>query len=423
MTAAAAPIENSPDTEADLSRLRNLIPLRRLSDSEFDAVVASTSLESAAAGRTLFRAGVDDRWMYYLLDGSVEIHDDKGDSFSLTGGSIETAHPLCAHAQARQLALAKTDISFVRMPRELLRMETQKSNETGFEVEELGESIEATDKRIMFDVYHALMDNSFVLPTLPDIAVKLRQTAHRDDVDAEDIVRIVQGDPAVAAYCIRMANNAAYATRQPVVELREAIVRMGISAASDLIIAYTLKGLYRAPDKASKRLMHAAWQHSARIAALTYVISKHVERLNPEQAFLSGLLHDIGMLVVIREWHHQSSTPLPPHSLRSLARELGGSLGAMVMRNWHMPDSIVSGALEPEHWSRAGTGAFDLCDCITLAHLHDESSPPWSLEVVPVERSHAFQKLPGVTLGTDGRFDFSAELREDFENVLAGLNH
>ena len=65
--ATAVAIDNEQtNAAAELARLRNFIPLHRLSDSEFDLMMQSASVETMRAGRNLFEAGVDERWMFYL---------------------------------------------------------------------------------------------------------------------------------------------------------------------------------------------------------------------------------------------------------------------------------------------------------------------------------------------------------------------
>lgn len=405
--AATQPLEtatNSGGLPAEFERLRHLIPLRRLGDAEFARVMRSAALEHLKPGAILFRAGIDDRSIFYLLDGTIEIEGEGGDRFSLIGGSIETAHPLSPHARARRLAVATTPITFVRLPIELLQIEPQEqSPRAGFEVEEIEEDIAAADKRIVFDVYHALMDGSFALPTLPDIAIRIRAAAADADKGVDEITRVAQSDPAIAAYCIRMANNAAYAGASRVTGIRDAVVRMGADATADMITAYTLRELFTAPDAGSRAFMQLAWRHSARIAALSFVIAKHTQKINPEQALLGGLLHDIGMLIIISEWHKQAQSALTETSLRALGRELNGSLGSMVLRNWRLGDSIVLPTLESEHFSRQSGAALDICDCIALAHAHDDTPPPWSVEPPPVEQIAPYAKLPDGSLSEDQR--------------------
>lgn len=408
MNAAATLVRADTRTACDslpreFARIRNMLPLRRLSDQEFFGLMPRAKVERIDAGETLFRTDVDDDWIFYLLEGDVEISDDSGGAFTLSGGSIETSHPLSTHPRVRCLAIALSEILFVRLPIDVLQIRSINKAGSGLEVEELDEDAEGTEKRLIFAVYHDLMDDSFTLPTLPEITLRIRAAAADPNSGADDITRIVQSDPAAAAYCVRMANNAAYATATPVTEVREAVVRMGVEATASMITAYAMKSLFSAPDSATQKLMRAAWGHSARIAALSYVIAIKTGKVNPDQALLSGLLHDIGMLIILSEWRNHSQRALNVDSLQQLGHELSGSLGSMVLRNWQMPEEIIVAALRAEHWSRYRSDALDLCDCVGLAHAHDQSPPPWSLAAPPIEQIAAYTKIADGELGQGNR--------------------
>lgn len=187
--------------------VRKLMPLRHLSEQEFEIITTDTSVEFCAAGGTLFRSGQDDHFIFYLLSGKIAIRDREGNAFSIVGGSIEARHSLTPHAKARVCATAKTAVQFVRLPANLINLQHQDSE--GITVDTIDEHEAAFDKRILFDVYHWLMSGDLVLPSLPDIALRIRQAAANENVAVEDIARIVQSDASTSAYCISVANSAA----------------------------------------------------------------------------------------------------------------------------------------------------------------------------------------------------------------------
>jgi len=401
----------------EILRIRKLIPLRRLTDEDFAALVQHASVERRAAGKPLFRAGFDDQWIFYLLDGEVEIIDDKGQGFRLEGSSIETAHPLSPHIKARVLATITQDACYVRMPADLLDLKASPRARAGVEVEELSDESNEIDNQLLFAVSHALMDGSFTLPTLPDIALRIRDAANDPSKGVSDLVKLVQADAVIAAYCLKIANSAAYVTASPVHGVQEAIMRMGVAATRDLITAFTLKDLFSSLDSETRALMRMAWQHSSRIAALSYVIARHSQRLNAEQALLAGLVHDIGMLVLLREWPLHAQSAIDRTTLKVLARELNGAVGSMVLRAWHFPDSIVTATLHAEHWTRADTDALDLGDCIVLAHAHDKSPPPWSDTVPAIEHIIAYRKLHDGSLSPSRRLILVEEAEKELRAV------
>jgi HD-like signal output (HDOD) protein len=401
----------------EILRIRKLIPLRRLADAQFAALVQHASIERRSAGKPLFRAGFDDQWIFYLLDGEVEIVDDKGHGFVLEGGSIETAHPLSPHSKARVVATVTRDACYVRMPADLLDLKATPRARGGVEVEELSDDSHAIDNQLLFAVSHALMDGSFTLPTLPDIALRIRDAANDPAKGVSDLVKLVQADAVIAAYCVKVANSAAYVAATPVNGVQEALLRIGVAATRDLITAFTLKDLFSSLDSETRALMRMAWQHSSRIAALSYVIARHSQRLNAEQALLAGLVHDIGLLVLLREWPVHAHSAIDRTTLKALARELNGAVGSMVLRAWHFPDSIVTATLHAEHWTRTAQDALDLSDCVVLAHAHDSSPPSWSDSVPTIEHIAAYRKLRDGSLSPSRRLLLVEEAEKEIRAV------
>ena len=161
----------------DLARLRTLLPLRHLSDAEFSAIATHVEVETYIVGRELFRVGRDEAWIFYLLDGTVEIADSHGETFTVTAGSIEALHPLSPHARARLVARATTTTRVVRLPASCPPAHTARPS-AGIEVAELSEADAEFDHRLLFDIYHALREERLVLPTLPDVAVRIHAVAN-----------------------------------------------------------------------------------------------------------------------------------------------------------------------------------------------------------------------------------------------------
>ena len=315
------------------------------------------------------------------------------------------------------LATITRDACYVRMPADLLDLKATPRARGGVEVEELSDHSHAIDNQLLFAVSHALLDGSFTLPTLPDIALRIRDAANDPAKSVSDIVKLVQADAVIAAYCLKIANSAAYVAVSPAKDVQEAVMRMGVAATRDLITAFTLKDLFSSPDNETRALMRIAWQHSSRIAALSYVIARHSQRLNAERALLAGLVHDIGMLVLLREWPLHAHCAIDRNTLRLLARELNCAVGSMVLRARHFPDSVVNATLHAEHWTRADQGALSLSNCVVLAHAHDYSPPPWSDAVPTIEHLAAYRKLHDGTLSQTRRLLLVEEAEQELRAV------
>ncbi len=195
------------------------------------------------------------------------------------------------------------------------------------------------------------------LPLLEGAASEVLAACGREDRDASWLSERVGRDPSLAAHVLRIANSAAFAPREPIVSLSQAISRLGLKTLRDVAIAAALQAQVFAVPGHEVRLA-ALWRHSATTGAWAGEIAR-ARRRNVEGAFLCGLLHDVGAAVLLqlvctleRElglgFDAQSLEP----ALDLLHAEVGGSLAA----RWQLPDWVGS-AIAAHHAVAEWTGA------------------------------------------------------------------
>jgi putative nucleotidyltransferase with HDIG domain len=134
------------------------------------------------------------------------------------------------------------------------------------------------------------------LPSLPSIVLDLIASFEREDLDASVLAEKMSRDQALAAKMLRLANSSFYGLPAKVRTVREAIVVLGFDSARALAVASSLidafsDGTYRRIDVAG------FWRHSIAAALCAKSLARHA-RLDQDAAFLAGLLHDIGRLVL-----------------------------------------------------------------------------------------------------------------------------
>jgi len=281
-------------------------------------------------------------------------------------------------------------------------------------LQEINADDEALENKVMFDVYHAVMADDLVLQTLPDVAVRIREIANDANAAVEDIAKVIRVDASTAAYCISVANSAAHAGHSKIDNVLDAVVRLGIEPIRDLVVAYTMRSLFSGSTPASKNLMRLAWKHSCRIAALCYILARDVGRLNPERALLAGLLHDIGVTVLIKESQSHPLLVDDPIAFDRLCHDLSGQIGAMVLRAWQFPDVFITATLEAELFSKPVAERLQLSDIVMLAHLHDRSPAPWSLAGENLSELAIHSKLKSYDLTDDSRLAVIEEADQEF---------
>jgi HD-like signal output (HDOD) protein len=131
-------------------------------------------------------------------------------------------------------------------------------------------------------------------PPLPSVATS---RGNREDVDIEDVVRVLERDEMLAGAVVRLVNSPMYIGRGPIRSLREAVIRVGVRKVQEVVFEAALRGgVFNLPGYDDT--MEPIRLHSTITAYLTRVVCRHA-RINEGNAFLCGLLHDIGFAAVL----------------------------------------------------------------------------------------------------------------------------
>src|SRR5882757_9737517 len=150
------------------------------------------------------------------------------------------------------------------------------------------------------------------LPTLPGYVLDLNALLGNSSVDLKKVANIIRTDPSLSAQVLRLCNSALFGLRRRVLSIEQAAVLLGTERLRTLVLACSV--MQFAGKRLSGPQMAAFWQHSFLCALLSERIARQVDYFEKEQAYLAGLLHDIGQLplwiVAIEE--ATKNRPLPP---------------------------------------------------------------------------------------------------------------
>src|SRR3954464_5833021 len=135
------------------------------------------------------------------------------------------------------------------------------------------------------------------LPSLPSIAVQVLDLAQRANVDIAEIARIISKDPALSGKILRTVNSSFYGRSQHVSTISHALVILGLQSVKTLVLGFSLvSNLSKNKAKGFKHITY--WRRSIYAATAARTIASKINIVQQEEAFLSALLMDIGMLVL-----------------------------------------------------------------------------------------------------------------------------
>lgn len=184
------------------------------------------------------------------------------------------------------------------------------------------------------------------LPTMPHIASLVMEKLSDPHATPKDLHRIISQDQALAARVLKIANSPFYGCARTVTNLTDALVVMGFDSIRSLVVASAMQDFFKKFGLAEKLL----WEHSIACGSLAKQIARRVKYSKIEEAFLAGLLHDIGkvvlnlkmpdeMLRIVEEVYNDSTQSFIEMEEKAFGFN-HAQVGMLIARKWNFTDSI-----------------------------------------------------------------------------------
>src|SRR3954468_104063 len=135
------------------------------------------------------------------------------------------------------------------------------------------------------------------LPLLPGVAMEVTNVAAQENADSRVIAELLRKDQAMATHVLRVVSSPVYSGRTQIVSLQQAVARLGVQKIREISLAIAFRvGVFKL--KGFEQEITALFQHSVAAAMFAQEIAR-VTRRNVEDAFMCGLLHDVGRPVIL----------------------------------------------------------------------------------------------------------------------------
>lgn len=192
------------------------------------------------------------------------------------------------------------------------------------------------------------------LPTVSSVLHRLLVVLNDPDSSLEDVARLVSSETGLAAQVLRLANSPIYALPEPAGSIGEAIQRLGANEVYSMVTALAGKQLVFRSLEAYGISAEKIWLHALTVAVCSELVALSTGT-DRGHAFLSGILHTVGMMALDRVMHGRKLAPCDKEaSLLEWEHTNFGTdnaaVAAFVLRRWHFPEAIsltVLGRYEP----------------------------------------------------------------------------
>ncbi len=259
------------------------------------------------------------------------------------------------------------------------------------------DSQDETSRRAVAKIRDQLLeqiDNDTIqIPTLPEIALSIRDVCSSDDATIKDVSNIIEKDPGIAARVIKVANSPLFRGSQTIDNLSMATSRLGMRYTANYVTGVAMQQIYQPQHRVIETFMHDVWERSAIIAASATVVAGQDSRFSREQSTLAGLTHLIGMLPLLLFAEKDEGLRSDIELLSTAMHRIHGELGSMILYQWDFPPEIAE---VPILYNDPDRSCTDACyaDVISVAYSHcvdaDQITVPW---VAPNQITAAHHRL------------------------------
>lgn len=273
-------------------------------------------------------------------------------------------------------------------------------------------------EQIRQELLRAIETDQLVLPTLPEVALKVREAAADPDVDIATLTKVIQDDTALSARLIKVANSPLLRASRTIDDLKTAISRLGINYTGNLATSLAMQQMFQATADIIDQRMRENWARSTEVAGIAHVLTRHYTKLKPDQATLAGIVHKIGVLPILTYAEDNRRLLKDIAMLDAIIDELHPAIGRRILESWNFPAELVSVPEEHLNFERS-VPKVDYADVVMVANLQSYLGSDHPLTQMDWSAISAFDRLglePEVN--THEVEDLSAEM----EAAMALLN-
>lgn len=265
----------------------------------------------------------------------------------------------------------------------------------------------------------AIKTDRLVLPTLPEVALKIREAVEDPEVSAAKLADVIASDAALSARLIKVANSPLLRGRVVVDNLQMGITRLGITFVRNLATGLAMEQMFQATSEYVDSRMRASWEHSIEVASISHVLAKHYAGLKPDQATLAGLTHEIGILPILTIAEENPALLEDEEMLDRIITQLHPQIGTAILKAWEFPEELQNVPQDYVNFGRQHDGPADYADVVCVANLQSYSGTDHPLADINWSEVPSFARLG---LETDQEVHEVEGIAEDIDEARALLS-
>lgn len=232
----------------------------------------------------------------------------------------------------------------------------------------------STENALLTILVEKINNDALVLPTLPEVAVKVREAADDHETNLMQMAEVISQDPALTARIMKIANSAYLGRSIKVDTLHQAVTRIGLRQIKNIATALAMEQLFVSMNDIIKKKMDEVWLQTIEVAATAIALAQPYMKkdkhcgLNMDAMALASLVFNIGVLPILTEAERHQDIFANPTFIEGARKHLSGKIGGAILRAWGFPDEFIEVV---EHWDNLAHHPSKVCylDFVRVAAL------------------------------------------------------
>lgn len=380
------------------SALRRLERLSSLDEQQLTELARAADMRRVRPGSCVLELGSEDTRLLFLLKGELELVAEDGAVRIVRHTDAAALGPVSCLRPSRYRVTARTEVDCLLVEQKLLDSYADQRHANSvlvadsYLVSEPNELIDdSASHPLMFDVFHDLNHGRIVVPSEPDIALRVGRSLGPLGTDAARLASMLSICPALTLKVLRAA-RAARPDRVALHSSKQAVEQLGAEQTHSLAINCVMRESLRTESTVVREHMRGWWERTMRVSAICAVLARMSERFDPDYAALIGLMHAIAEPVLLgyadRHQDLADST-----ALDNVVHDNRAELGRILLSMWGLPKEIVEAAARCNQWSYSGSAVADYTDILLVAEWHATIGGARSRRKPAIGEIPAFRRL------------------------------
>ncbi len=238
----------------------------------------------------------------------------------------------------------------------------------------------------------AIENNELILPTQPEVAVRIRECVEDPNVTSEKLAHVISRDPALTAKFIQIGNSPLNRGSVSITSLPNVINRLGFKYICNIATGLAMEQIFQATNDNIDTLMREAWASSSYVAAHAQVYAKRFSKVPSDTALLAGLMHLIGVLPILVYAQEHDELAENKELLRQLIKEHHVTLSELILKSWQFPDDITAMPSQLFKGSDTPNEEPSLVNIVEAALLKTHDLNKYCIEI-EAPKTQVFEKL------------------------------